>query len=95
MLKTISIRVSGKVQGVFYRQTCKEIARELGVTGTVKNLPDQTVEIIATGSEAQLKQLMDWAKQGPTAAEVIAINVKDLDLQQFDRFKVISTNDPS
>lgn len=88
MLKTISIRVSGKVQGVFYRQTCKEIAREIGVTGSVRNLPDETVEIIATGSEDQLSQLLDWSKHGPPAAAVENIKVKDLQLQQFDRFSV-------
>jgi acylphosphatase len=88
MLKTISIRVSGKVQGVFYRQTCKEFANELGVTGSVRNLADDTVEIFATGSEDQLKQLLDWSKKGPPAAAVQNIKVNDLQLQQFDRFKV-------
>ena len=65
MLQTISITVSGKVQGVFYRQSTKEMATSLGITGQVKNLSDGSVYIIATGTKEQLDKLVDWCRQGP------------------------------
>lgn len=88
-LKTISIHVSGRVQGVYFRQTCKEVAKELGITGTVRNLPDETVEIAATGSEEQLKKLADWAAQGPPAASVEKLDVKEVPLKEFEGFKIV------
>jgi len=68
MLQTISIKVTGKVQGVFYRQSALEKARVLGVNGTVCNLRDGAVQIIATATAAQLSQLLAWCRQGGRAA---------------------------
>ena len=56
MLQTISVIVKGNVQGVYYRQSTREQARIFQITGTVKNLRDGTVEIIATGTQEQLGQ---------------------------------------
>jgi acylphosphatase len=53
MLQTISITVIGLVQGVYYRQSTKEKALELGISGFVKNLPDGNVRILATGDLVQ------------------------------------------
>jgi len=89
MLQTISIIVYGKVQGVFYRQSTKETATALSITGTVRNLPDNTVEIIATGEEEQLSQLYNWCKKGTPGAIVTRIEKQDLPLQAFNRFSVI------
>ena len=77
MLQTISITVSGIVQGVFYRQSTKEKALELGISGIVKNLPDGNVYIVATGTSGQLDQLVQWCKQGPPRAKVTAVNVEE------------------
>ncbi|HEY1202655.1 MAG TPA: acylphosphatase, partial [Niastella sp.] len=65
MLLTISITVSGLVQGVYYRQSTKEKALELGISGVVKNLPNGDVHILATGTNDQLGQLVEWCKVGP------------------------------
>jgi acylphosphatase len=89
MLKTISITVSGKVQGVFYRQTSKEKAIELGITGEIKNLQDGNVSIIATGTEEQLNLLTEWCKKGPPRAVVTGVETAELPLRSFDRFSVI------
>ena len=89
MQKTISITVSGKVQGVFYRQTTKEKARELGVTGEVRNLPDGDVFIIATGTEEQLRLLTGWCKKGPPRAVVTGVEIAELPLQTFGLFTVV------
>jgi acylphosphatase len=89
MLQTIRLVVKGKVQGVFYRQSAKEKAVELGITGNVKNLPDGNVEIIATGSTEQLLQLTQWCNHGPPKAVVTEIVSTPLSLQPFNNFIII------
>ena len=87
-MKTVSIIVSGKVQGVWYRQSTKEKATELGVTGNVRNQPDGSVAIVATGLSNQLDQFIEWCHQGPPRAQVTHVEVTELPLQSFDRFMI-------
>ena len=89
MLKTVSIIVSGKVQGVFFRKTAKDKAIELGVKGEIRNMPDETVHIIATATSGQLDQLIEWCKKGPPRAEVSNVVVEELELRSFDEFRVV------
>jgi acylphosphatase len=86
---TLSILVSGKVQGVYYRHSTKEKAKELGVTGEVKNLPDNNVFIIATGTKEQLDELISWCKQGPARAVVKNIITETITLQYFEEFRIV------
>jgi acylphosphatase len=88
MEQTISITVSGMVQGVYYRQSTKEKAVELGISGMVKNLPDGKVHILATGTADQLDQLVQWCKQGPPHAEVTDVDIKQVDRQVFMGFVI-------
>lgn len=67
---TLHIIVKGKVQGVFYRASAKKVARQLGLTGWVRNMPEGTVEIMAQGPAAQLQQFTAWCKEGPAGAKV-------------------------
>jgi acylphosphatase len=87
-MKTISITVSGKVQGVFYRQSTKEKAVASGITGTVENLKNGDVHIVATGTEEQLAALTTWCHQGPSRAVVNKVEIKELPLQLFERFSI-------
>ena len=88
-MKTIRLTIKGKVQGVFYRATAKDIAGELGVMGWIRNLPDRNVEITATASEDVLQKFIDWCKQGPPKAKVEEVVIKELNLQQFTDFRII------
>ena len=88
MLQTISITVSGLVQGVYYRQSTKEKALELGISGIVKNLPNGNVQILATGSNDQLDQLVQWCKVGPARAKVTSVNVDTVNKQEFLGFVI-------
>jgi acylphosphatase len=89
MFQTIRLIVEGRVQGVFYRQSTREKATALGITGTVKNQRDGNVEIIATGSPEQLDQLTQWCNQGPPRAVVTKVSSTPLPLQSFKNFIII------
>jgi len=71
--------VSGLVQGVFYRASTRTQARELGLTGHARNLPDGRVEVVAHGEPEALDALERWLWQGPPAAEV-----EDVERAPFD-----------
>ena len=64
MLESISIIVEGMVQGVYFRQSTKAKAIELGITGEVKNNPDGTVHITATGTASKLNELIRLVLEG-------------------------------
>ncbi len=66
----IKIKVFGYVQGVFFRYTTRKVARKLGLTGFVKNMPDGTVYIEAQGSEDKLLELLEFSRKGPPHAQV-------------------------
>lgn len=88
MLQTISITVSGRVQGVFFRQSTKDTANHLGISGQVRNLPDGNVHIIATGTKEQLEKFIAWCRQGPPKAMVTDVSIEELPLQEFNRFSI-------
>ncbi len=69
-MRRIIIKVYGLVQGVFFRYTTRKVARQLDLTGIVKNMPDGSVYIEAEGTEENLSQLLKFAKKGPKYAEV-------------------------
>lgn len=70
MLKRVKIKVFGDVQGVFFRYSAKEKARQWGLKGWVKNVENGTVEIVAEGKEENLKKFIDWCYVGPPLARV-------------------------
>ncbi len=70
MKKSIHILVSGRVQGVFFRDSTKRKAKSLGVKGFVRNLENGEVEIFAEGEEDKLKELSSWCDYGPPLARV-------------------------
>ena len=85
----IKITVYGRVQGVGFRYHTRQKAQELGVTGYVTNKPDHTVEIVADGTDEQLKALTEWSRTGPERANVKRIQVEDcLSINRFDEFVI-------
>ena len=69
--------VSGRVQGVFFRDSCRSEAQRLGIRGWVRNRPDRTVEVVAEGPRERVDQFLDWCRQGPPRAQVTGIAVTD------------------
>ncbi len=69
------VLVSGLVQGVFFRDTCRRVAAARGVAGWVRNLPDGRVEAVFEGPDAAVRDLVEWARHGPPSAVVTRVTV--------------------
>jgi acylphosphatase len=69
--------VHGRVQGVFYRDTCRRVATDLGVAGWVRNRPDGTVEVVAEGERDAVDRLLAWCRTGPPSARVDRVEIAD------------------
>jgi len=69
--------VGGRVQGVFYRATAACRARELGIHGYARNLPDGRVEVLACGDELCVSTFVDWLWTGSSASKVTSVEVSD------------------
>ena len=67
--------VTGRVQGVFFRQSTVDEARRLGVSGWVRNRRDGTVELLAEGDIPMLERLLAWLHHGPDGARVLRVDV--------------------
>ena len=88
MYKAWHALVSGRVQGVYYRQSTREQAQRLGLAGWVRNLPDGRVELVAEGEAEALQQLADWLAQGPSEARVSAVALTEQPLQGLKGFSI-------
>ncbi len=85
----VRIVVHGSVQGVSFRYyTCRR-ALELGVSGWVRNLPDDTVEGLFEGNDSAVQALVEWCRLGPSAARVERLDVRrDIYTGEFESFTV-------
>lgn len=81
--------VSGKVQGVFYRESTRQMAQSLSITGWVKNNSNGTVELIACGSKEHIEKLISWLHEGPPAARVTEVVIHDMPAENHTQFKVL------
>ena len=83
------ILIEGFVQGVFFRANTYERAKELQLTGWVRNLPDGRVEIVVEGEKEKVEKLIEWAKVGPSLAKVENVQVKwEKYQEEFEDFKI-------
>ena len=83
--------VHGRVQGVFFRATTRKVARELELSGTVRNLPDwKQVEVHAEGETAQIEKFIEFLKSGPPGAKVEKVDIEWLEFTGgYTGFQVI------
>lgn len=83
--------VGGRVQGVFYRATAAQRARELGVRGYAKNLPDGRVEVLAVGDADVVNTFIEWLWTGSSASKVTSVDATDIALQPHEHPKAFTT----
>ena len=90
MRRHLNIKIHGRVQGVFFRHSAKQKAKELAIKGFAQNEPDGAVYIEAEGEEINLKQFLDWCRRGPTFARVEKVESEfKSELQNFNEFVII------
>ena len=84
----VHVSVSGTVQGVYYRATTRDTARDLGVDGWVTNLEDGRVEAVFEGTDADVEAMVEWCHEGSPAADVDDVEVTDEDPQGLEGFEI-------
>jgi len=70
------LRISGLVQGVFYRGSAQDEAERLGLVGEIRNLPDGDVQAIVEGPKEKVEEFIAWCRRGPPSARVEEVQVK-------------------
>ena len=70
------LKISGKVQGVWYRASAKETADKLSLRGYAVNLPDKSVEVLLQGEKEKIEEFIKWAAKGPPGAEVAGVKIE-------------------
>ena len=89
MNKHLDITVKGKVQGVFYRDSTKAVADQLGIKGSIKNVLNGDVEIEAEADAIALEMFLDWCHEGPEHAKVVSVESHESELKNYRNFEVL------
>lgn len=71
------LRIEGRVQGVFYRDSCRRRATELRIAGSAENLDDGAVEVVLEGDPQTVAMMIDWCRKGPPSASVSEVTITD------------------
>ena len=82
------VLVSGEVQGVFFRDTCRRVAVARGVSGWVRNRGDGRVEAVFEGGPDQVDELVAWTRRGPSRAHVTGIDVHEEEPEGLTGFSI-------
>ena len=86
----VHLFISGRVQGVFFRSTMCQKARQFNVNGFVKNLPDGNVEAVLEGEKEKVRELTEWAKKGTFLSKIKDIKtIKEDYVGEFKVFGII------
>lgn len=80
--------VSGRVQGVFYRDTCRRVAEEAQVAGWATNLPDGRVEVVLEGDDDAVDRVVGWCHEGTPYSEVANMEVTEEPPEGLEDFKI-------
>ena len=88
--RCIHAMVTGRVQGVFFRDNTQKQAKALNIQGWVRNKPDGTVELVAKGDDANIETLITWLHHGPEMARVDKLDLTDenAEAHDFDVFEI-------
>ena len=82
------VKVHGRVQGVFFRDSARREAERAGVVGWVRNCSDGTVEAVVEGDEDAVARIVEWMRKGPGHARVERVDVEDEDPEGLGGFEV-------
>ncbi|MCX2481210.1 acylphosphatase [Pedobacter sp. MC2016-15] len=88
-MKHITIKITGKVQGVGFRYTTKVVADQMGVRGMIRNEKDGTVYIEAEGDDTLLEVFLEWCNEGPDRSKIENVEVTPGELKNYRNFEII------
>ena len=88
-MSSLHLLIKGKVQGVFYRASARNVAENLAITGWVKNTKEGDVEAVISGNDEKLLQFVNWCRQGPPAAAVSEVIVTEIAAPEFQQFSIV------
>jgi acylphosphatase len=80
--------ISGRVQGVFFRDSVRQRAESAGVSGWVRNTPEGTVEAVLEGDASSVDEMVEFCRRGPSRADVAAVDVVDEEPEGLSGFEV-------
>jgi acylphosphatase len=81
-MRKVQIKVIGRVQGVYFRVFTQNKAKHFGIKGSVKNLADGSVEIIAEAEHIAIENFIKWCHKGPVTARVDLVEIVDLTVEE-------------
>ena len=87
-LRRTRVLVSGRVQGVFFRDSTREKAQALGLSGWVRNLPDGRVEAVFEGDGDRVGEMLSWCEDGPPDAQVQNVSTENEEPENLSGFEV-------
>lgn len=88
-MEHLDIKVTGKVQGVFFRKNTSTVAEKLGIKGWVRNHSDGSVIIEAEGGKEVLEQFLQWCHTGPESAVVAGVESQVSDIKEYADFRIL------
>jgi acylphosphatase len=88
-MKTVRLKISGMVQGVFFRKYVKEEADKLSLKGHVRNLESGEVEVLAEGKDEDVNNLISLCKKGAPHSTVKNVDIQEINHIGFDDFKIL------
>lgn len=89
---TRHLKISGRVQGVYFRESTRLRAREFKVTGWVRNRADGTVEAMVQGEPEAVEQMIEWARRGPESAKVSNVEIEvSEEADRYELFEITPT----
>jgi acylphosphatase len=88
-VRRVRVRIAGRVQGVFFRASCAEEARRLGLAGWVRNASDGRVEAAFEGSDRAVEMMLRWCRSGPSLAIVDDVHELDEEPRGEHGFRIV------
>lgn len=89
-MKTLRVKITGLVQGVFFRKYIKEEAQKLDLKGHVRNLETGEVEVILEGKDEDVDIMVLCCKKGPANSNIKSVDLQEMNHIGFDEFKILS-----
>ena len=83
-----SVRVIGRVQGVFFRQSAVDKALELGIGGWVRNRADGSVDVYVEGEPDAVEVMLSWLRRGPAHAEIDTVQISEAEPENSVHFEI-------